>query len=211
MKPMFLPAVMLAAALATVSAPEPALSHCDTLDGPVVTDARAALAAGDVTPVLKWVDPEREAEVRAAFERTAAVRDDSPEAAELADLWFFETVVRLHRAGEGEPYAGLQPAGSVPEPIAAADVALEQGSVDALVAHVQAAVAEGIRSRFREVREARQHKDENVAAGRQYVGRYVQWIHYVEELHGLVAGGHAEGSAAREEGAAHGHPGSGHP
>ena len=43
-------------------------AHCDTLDGPVVTTARAALAKGNVTPVLKWVRKADEGEIRAAFE-----------------------------------------------------------------------------------------------------------------------------------------------
>ena len=35
--------------------PGVARAHCDTLDGPVVTTAKAALEKGDVTPLLKWV------------------------------------------------------------------------------------------------------------------------------------------------------------
>ena len=35
----------------------------------------------------------------------------SAEARELADRYFFETLVRIHRAGEGAPYTGLKPAG----------------------------------------------------------------------------------------------------
>jgi hypothetical protein len=34
--------------------PRIAGAHCDTLDGPVVMTAKAALEKGDVTPVLKW-------------------------------------------------------------------------------------------------------------------------------------------------------------
>ena len=33
----------------------PALAHCDSMDGPVVADAQRAIAAKDVTPVLKWI------------------------------------------------------------------------------------------------------------------------------------------------------------
>jgi hypothetical protein len=44
-----------------------AYAHCDTLDGPVVKDARMALEKGDVTPILKWVKAENETEVRATF------------------------------------------------------------------------------------------------------------------------------------------------
>ena len=38
------------------------------------------------------------------------VRKTGKEARDLADEWFFETVVRLHREGEGAPYTGLRPA-----------------------------------------------------------------------------------------------------
>ncbi|HOF40521.1 MAG TPA: DUF6448 family protein [Candidatus Hydrogenedentes bacterium] len=48
-------------------APRTARAHCDTLDGPVVVEAKAALANGDVTPVLKWVNKDAETEIRAAL------------------------------------------------------------------------------------------------------------------------------------------------
>jgi hypothetical protein len=101
--------VLLAAMLAS---PPRAIAHCDTLDGPVVRDARAALEARDVTPVLKWVEAEKEPEVREAFRHALAVRALGPEARTLADRFFFETLVRVHREGEGEPYTGLKPAGT---------------------------------------------------------------------------------------------------
>ncbi len=110
----------MATALATVSllAPRMALAHCDTLDGPVVIDARTALQQQDVTPVLKWVTANAEAEIRTAFDQVLAVRKLGGAAQALADRSFFETLVRVHRAGEGAPYTGLKPAGSV-EPIVA--------------------------------------------------------------------------------------------
>ena len=87
-----------------------ASAHCDTMDGPVIAAARMALQAGDVTPVLKWIPKQSEPEIRAAFTRTLKVRAGGAEAKELADTYFFETLVRLHLAGEGEPYTGLKPA-----------------------------------------------------------------------------------------------------
>ena len=89
--------------------PQPAFAHCDTLDGPVVLDAKAALEKGDVTPVLKWVKKDNEKEIRKVFSHTLAVRKLNPEARELADHYFFETLVRVHRAGEGAPFTGLKP------------------------------------------------------------------------------------------------------
>jgi hypothetical protein len=75
--------------------PMRAYAHCDGLDGPVVKAAKAALEHSDVSLVLIWVRQEYEPEVRTAFQRTSAVRGLSPEATELADMYFFETVVRL--------------------------------------------------------------------------------------------------------------------
>ncbi len=160
--------------------------HCDTIDGPVVKMAQAALQKGDVTPVLRWVKPEHEAEIRDGFNKTLAVRGLSPEARDLADRYFFETLVRLHRAGEGAPYTGLKPAGQVEPVIAASDKALETGSVEALTQEIVKLVSDGIRRRFAETMETKKHADENVAAGRQFVNAYVEFVHYVERLHADV-------------------------
>lgn len=172
-------AVVLAG-LAALALPSRAFAHCDTLDGPVVTDARAALEKGDVTPVLKWVTPQGEAEIRAAFGRAAAVRKLGPEARDLADTSFFETLVRVHRAGEGAPYTGLKPAGSVEPAIAKADAALAAGSADDLARLIGEHAAAGVRTRFAKVAEAKKHAGVSVAKGREYVAAYVEYVHYVE-------------------------------
>jgi len=87
-----------------LSVPRITRAHCDILAGPVVMDAKKALEKSDVTPVLKWVKKEHEGEIKVAFKKTLKVRKQSKEAKELADMYFFETLVRLHRAGEGAPY-----------------------------------------------------------------------------------------------------------
>lgn len=188
---------LLFAALAVVGGalvPRPALAHCDTLDGPVVSDARKALETRDVTPVLKWVAAGKEGEIRAAFTDAVAVRGLSPEARALADRFFFETVVRIHRQGEGAPYTGLQPPGAEVEPgIAASDRALETGSVDALVALASREVEQGLRQRFMHVEKAKKRAGDSVASGREYVAAYVTFIHYAEGIMKAAAGpaGHA--------------------
>src|SRR5687767_11622153 len=93
-----------------------AFAHCDWIKGPVVADARTALARADLTPALKWVTAADEAELRRAFDRTLAARATSSEARDVADQWFFETLVRIHRATEGEPFTGLKGAEYKPEP-----------------------------------------------------------------------------------------------
>jgi len=173
--------------------PRIAGSHCDTLAGPVVMTAKTALEKGDVTPVLKWVKKEHEGEIREAFKNTLAVRKMSPEAKKFADMYFFETLVRIHRAGEGAPYTGLKPGEAVEPIIAEADKTLEKGSVDDLVKHVTDAVAKGMRERFTHAKETKKQADKNVEAGREFVEAYVVFTHYVEGLY----------EAAKK--AAHGH------
>lgn len=203
-------ALTAAAAIALVAAvalSRPAAAHCDTLDGPVVTDARAALAAGDPTLVLKWVSAADEPEIRAAFERTLAVRKLGGEAATLADTWFFENLVRVHRAGEGAPYTGLAPAGSVEPGIAAADRAIAAGSSDELVAEISAHARAGVTERFERLRAAKAHAAHDLEAGRAWVAAYVDYIHYVEGLHVAIEreAGHAHGAAAEPAAGAHRH------
>jgi len=160
-----------------------AFAHCDTLDGPVVTAAKTALEKKEITPVLKWVKPEYEPELKTAFARTLVVREQGKEARELADLYFFETLVRVHRAGEGAPYTGLQPAGTKVDPaVEAADQALVSGKADALIKTVTDEAAAGIRRRFAETVEKKKHAEENVEAGREFVAAYVEFVHYVEAL-----------------------------
>ena len=184
----------------SVLAAVPVLAHCDTMDGPVVAAAKTALEKGDVSPVLKWVRSRDEKDIRAAFARTLAVRAAGPEARELADTWFFETVVRIHRAGEGAPYAGLAPAGAPVElAIVLADNALASGDPAQLVREVGGSVADGIRWRFARAAEARKHADESVAKGRAYVAAYVELTHYVERLHADAAVAAAPHAHAEEE------------
>ena len=180
--------------------PDIAVAHCDTLDGPVVETASQALEKGDITPVLKWVRKEDETEIKAQFDKTLAVRKQGKEARELADMYFFESLVRIHRAGEGAPYTGLKAAGTVEPSVAAADKALESGSVDNLVKLVTEAAAKGIRERFDQTKEAKKHADESIEAGREFVEAYVEFTHYVERLHMDAerpsAHGKAEGAAS---------------
>jgi hypothetical protein len=164
-------------------------AHCDTLDGPVVESARQALTTGDITPVLKWVSTDDEQLIRTAFQKTIEVRKIGGQAQELAEMYFFEALVRIHRAGEGAPYTGLKPGAEIDPAIALADKALETGSVDKLVGVLTDATAKGIRERFHRALETKKHADESVAAGRGFVEAYVIFTHYVEGLHGSVKGG----------------------
>ena len=174
------------------------LAHCDTTSGPIIPEARAALEKADVTPVLKWVKKENEAEIRAAFAKAVAVRSMGAEAKELADQYFLETLIRLHRAGEGAPYTGIKD-GPVEPIIAMADKALADGSVEEMIGKISDHMADAVREKFKRVKEAGAHKGESVEAGREFVEAYVTYTHFVEGIHNALmsaAAHHDEGAAA---------------
>lgn len=181
-------------------------AHCDTMDGPVITEARKSLETGDITPLLKWVRAEDEDVVKETFEKALSVRKLSPEAAEVADRLFFETLVRVHRAAEGAPFTGLKPVGTGISPAEmAADRALEEGSVDSLAGKIAGSLEKEIRARFDRVMEKKKHAEQNVRAGREYVEAYVRYVHFVDGVHNMISGhggGHGHGEQA---GGGHGH------
>ena len=159
-------------------------AHCDTMDGPVVKAAREALRTRNVNLVLIWVNENDEAEVKKKFQQTLAVRKLNPQARELADNYLFESIVRLHRLGEGEPYTGLKPHGTDLGPvIPLADKSLAAGSADQLLKLFPAATHTEIQGRFQETLKRRQFKPDDVQGGRAYVKAYITFMHYVEELY----------------------------
>jgi hypothetical protein len=188
--------ISLAVAATLVLAPRLASAHCDTMDGPVVAAAQQALATGTIEPVLAWVQPADEAEIRAAFAQTMSVRKLGPEAKALADRYFFETLVRVHRAGEGAPYTGLKPAGSVTDPsLAAADRSITTGKLEPVSKLLSEDVKHGLSERFARLR-ALKAPGADVAKGRAWVEAYVDYIHYVAGLHQAAAG---KGGAEHED------------
>ncbi len=169
---------LLAAAFASTQI---AQAHCDSLDGPVVNAARAALTESNVNLVLIWVQPDDESAIKHAFEKTLAVRRTNAEARELADMYFFETLVRVHRAGEGAPYTGLKPAGTDFGPaIPASDKALATGDVKPVLKLLSEKTEHGIREHFQEALAKKNFDKNNVQGGRGFVKAYVEYVHYVE-------------------------------
>ena len=136
----------------TIGAPGRALAHCDGLDGPVVRAAQEALDSRNPALALMWVQPKDEPEIRTAFEQALAVRALSPQARRLADRFFFETLVRVHRAGEGAPFTGLKPAGRDLGPaIPVADRAIKESDVELVVRLLTQAMQARLREHFEEV------------------------------------------------------------
>jgi len=187
--------------------PNNLFAHCDGMDGPVVTAAKQALETGDVNPVLIWVSKKDETEIKNAFQKTLVVRKLNPEAKELADMYFFETLVRIHRAGEGEPYTGIQPAGRDLGPaVPAAEKAIADGKLEPLYKILIDKIHEGLHKKFKEVMKKKDFKKNDVDAGREFVEVYVPFLHYVEALYEAAGkgGGHGHYQEA-EKGSEHTH------
>lgn len=164
--------------------PNRVFAHCDGMDGPVVKAAKKALETGNVNLVLNWVQQKDETEITKAFQKTLAVRKLNPDAKELADMYFFETLVRVHRAGEGAPYTGLKPAGRDLGPaIPAADRAIEDGVGEPLVKLLTGVVQDGLHGLFHEVVAKKNFTKDDVEGGREYVKTYVEFVHYVERIY----------------------------
>lgn len=169
--------------------------HCDTLDGPVVKAARAALQAGNVDLVLPYVHKDGEGEVRHVFQQVLEARKAGGPARDVADLYFFETVVRIHRAGEGAPYTGLKPAGLSEGPvIPVAERAIASGSPRELEDLLADAVREAVHHRFEQLQLLKRHADHGVDHAREYVeamlGLEVFSHHLYEAIHAEAHEGH---------------------
>jgi len=175
--------------------PRRVIAHCDGLDGPVVKAAQKALETGNVNLILIWVQKKDEGEIRNIFKKTLAVRNLTPQAKELADMYLFETLVRVHRAGEGEPYTGLKPAGRDLGPaIPATDKALDSGTIEPLLKLLTDAMQKKIREKFEQVMVKKKYNPDDVEAGRAYVQVYVPFLTYVESIYEAVtksSSGHA--------------------
>jgi len=188
-------AVLAVFLLASLSAE----AHCDAEDGPVAMAARKALETKNVNLVSPYAPAEFELELTAAFQQALVVRDKGPEARTLADRYFMETAVRLHRAGEKAPYMGLKPAGTNFGPaIRAAEKTLESGTPDALIKLLSEELTHEIATRLGHTLSKKAATKEpttkaDVQAARERVSAELGFIGYVEGVHlAITGGGHAE-------------------
>ena len=167
--------------LLAVMRPAVAQAHCDTAEGPAVTDGRRALETGNVNHALKWVPADAEAEVRDVFGKALKVRSLGVDAAEVADRLFLETLIRLHRMAEGVGFTGIQPAGTLLDPVVqAADEAIATGSDTDLLLMVASERRPELHRRFRAALSLRDFDADDLDAARRYITGYVSFFKYAE-------------------------------
>lgn len=158
---------------------QPASAHCDTEDGPAVQDGRRALETGNLNIALKWVNAEGEDEVRAAFVAAQAAHDG--EQSEAAEYHFLETLVRVHRAGEGVGFDGIRPTGTeLPPEVVAADAAVDRGTIDPLRGLIPDDRWSELEKRFATVMSKKAFDVDDLDAARDYVASYVHYFKYAE-------------------------------
>lgn len=160
--------------------PRTASAHCDTEDGPAVTAGRRALETGNVNHAIIWVPEEAEAELRPVFAHVTKVRDINDDVAHVADRLFLETLVRLHRAGEGASFDGLKPAGTAEPVVEAADHAIAVGRIEPLAGLVEPDQLPELERRLAAALALRDFDVEDVAAGRGYLAAYVAFVKFAE-------------------------------
>lgn len=172
--------------------------HCDSLDGPVVRAAREALDREIVELILPYVPEPGEAEVQRAFDLVVKARGQGADAHEVADRYFFETVVRVHRAGEGAPFTGLKPAGlDVGPVIPMAERAIERGDAGELAEFLSAAVHDEVIARFAELIDLKAHANEGIGPARRYVSAMLGLQVWSHKLYGAVHAGAHDGEGHR--------------
>jgi hypothetical protein len=156
-------------------------AHCDTMDGPLIADARKAISQNNVNYVLKWVSAADEKELKDAFRLSMKVRGLSHEAKVLSEKYFFDVLVRIHRTGEGVPFTGVKPSGTpVDEKILAADKAIETGDLSKLEKMVPEDGIPELKELFQNVMALKDYDINNIPSGREYIEAYVRFFKFAE-------------------------------
>ncbi|MDW7668749.1 MAG: DUF6448 family protein [Bacillota bacterium] len=158
-----------------------ASAHCDTMDGPTAIDGMKALETKNINYALKWIMPEGEEELESIFKLSLKVRHLNDDAKELADRYFLENLVRIHRAGEGAPFTGLQPAGvPIDEKVAAADKCIEIGNLSPLEELASPEEMPELEKRLYKALALKDFDVNDVQAGREYIEAYVSFFKFAE-------------------------------
>lgn len=159
------------------------MAHCDSMEGPVIKASKKALDTGNLNYVLVWIKGENEEVIKTLFNKVNNDRSLNQDAKELAEMHFFETIVRLHRSGEGEPYSGIKPVGfKLEDGIEEADNAIETGSLKNVLKKLDDKYHAKANQLFKNLQLKKKYDVNDVNSGRMYVESYVSFIHYIEEL-----------------------------
>lgn len=174
--------------------------HCDTKDGPVVTAAIKALEENNVNLILPWAPKDAEDEIKEVFNKTLEVRKNGGVHAEVADNYFFETVVRLHRKGEGKGFTGLKPVGLDWGPVVPkADKSIESGNASEVIDLLKNTLGNKIQGMFDKAMSRKKYDINNVDEARKYVHSMLEYVLFSHHLYKFISKGGAHSDGHDEE------------
>lgn len=168
-------------------------AHCDRENGPVAVAAKQALETGDVSKALIWIGEQQAAELKSKFNQSLKVYNSGEESRQLAERYFMETTVRLHREAEGMPYTGLKSAQPASKDIQEAEKALESGNLSPVTDLLAKEIQQQTGELYQHAMKAKDNREQSVEAGRRWVDAYVKYIVYVHSLYQQIQSGPAHG------------------
>jgi hypothetical protein len=164
--------------------PNEVTAHCDSVSGPVVSAAKKAINENNVNYALIWVKPESEEKIKKALKKAKKLMKNSKDKDEMDKIQksFFETVVWVHREGEGASYEGIRSDDKVEPEILLADEAIDKSNLDKVLKQIKNKHSKHIILHlFHKILETKDYEVDNLVSGREYVNNYVQFIHAVEK------------------------------
>ena len=114
------------------------------------------------------------------------IRGKGENVKEIADLWFFETVVRLHREGEGAPYTGLKPASDEGPVIPIVEQAIEDDDPTDLEDFLAGELNEEIEERLNNLISLKDYDEDDVPAAREYIEAMFEFTLYSHHLYEYI-------------------------
>lgn len=168
-------------------------AHCDRVNGPVAVAAKQALETGDISQALIWVGEQQAEELRTKFKQSLRAYTNGEASRQLAERYFMETTVRLHREAEGMPYTGLKPAQPSSKDIQTAEKALESKNLSPVTDLLSEEIRNKTTELYQHAMKAKKNRHQSVEAGREWVNAYVKYIVYVHKLYQKIQAGPAHG------------------
>jgi hypothetical protein len=155
----------------------------DITNGSVMNAAKIALDTGNVNYILIWVPEESENKLKNLFEKTVCERRAGKDVQDTSFDWYFETVNRLHRASEGALYTRVNPDGLDESPVVPkVKRAIETCEAEEIIGFIPKTQEHDFRHRFHHLIEKKNYDVNNVAAGREYIAEFIDFILYLHHL-----------------------------
>lgn len=162
-------------------------AHCDSMDWPLIMDAKKSLESKDPNYFLIWVQEKDEAIVLEKFNKILSLRESNPENLENIDKDFLETLVKIHREWEWAEYTWLKPAGSITnEVIILWDKSVATKDSSELEEFLAKTITNEVKHRFQEVVEKQSYALDDVEAGREYIAEYITFLHWAEWVYEMM-------------------------